>query len=98
MNFSTQLQTRRIDVALLSETHLEPHERFSITNYHIYWNDRHPGAKGTATAVRKGIPRSYGDLPPLISIEATGVSIQFCLQLFTSPRPGTGVTQTSTSS
>jgi hypothetical protein len=63
-------------VALLSETHLKPHERFSIRNYHIYQNDRHPGAKGgTAFAVRKGIPHSYVDLPPLISIKATG----FCI-------------------
>jgi exonuclease III len=28
--FSKQLQTRRIDVALLSETHLKPHERFPL--------------------------------------------------------------------
>jgi len=33
---SKQLQTRCIDVALLSETHLKPHERFSIRNYHTY--------------------------------------------------------------
>jgi hypothetical protein len=58
------------------ETHLKPHERFSITNYHIYWNDRHLAAKGgTAIAVRKGVPHSYVDLPPLILKEATGVSI-----------------------
>jgi hypothetical protein len=63
-------------VALLSEAHLKPHEIFSIRNYHIYRDDRHPGAKGgTAVAVRKGVPRSYVDLPPLISIEATGVCI-----------------------
>jgi exonuclease III len=74
--FSKQLQTLRIDVALLSETHLKPHERFSIRNYHIYRNDRHPGAKGgTAVAVKKGVPNCYVDLPPLISIEATGVCI-----------------------
>jgi hypothetical protein len=66
-------------VALLSETHLKPQERFSIRNYHIYRNGRHPGAKGgTAVAVRKGIPHSYVDLPPLISIEATGFCIPVC--------------------
>jgi hypothetical protein len=74
--FSKQLQARSTDVAHLSETHLKPHEEFSIRNYHIYWNDRHPGAKGgTAVTVRKGVPHSYVDLPPLISIEATGVCI-----------------------
>jgi exonuclease III len=71
-----QLQTLLIDVALLSETNLKPHERFSIRNYHIYRNDRHPGAKGgTAVAVKKGVPHIYVYLPPLISIEATGVCI-----------------------
>jgi hypothetical protein len=29
----------------------------------------------TAVAVRKGIPHNHVDLPPLISIEATGVYI-----------------------
>jgi hypothetical protein len=63
-------------VALLSGTHLNSHERFSIRNYHIYRNDRHPGVKGrTAVAVKKGVPHSYVDLHPLISIEASGVCI-----------------------
>jgi hypothetical protein len=63
-------------VALLSETHLKPHERFFIQNYHFYRTDRFPGRKsGTAVAVRKGIPHNHVDLPPLISIEATGVCI-----------------------
>jgi hypothetical protein len=30
---------------------------------------------GTAVAVRKGIPHSHIDLPPLISVEATGVCV-----------------------
>jgi exonuclease III len=52
---SKQLKTLRIDVVLLSETHLKPQERFSIRNYHIYRNDRHPGVKGgTAVAVKEG--------------------------------------------
>jgi hypothetical protein len=61
-------------VALFSETNLKPHERFHIPNYNFYRIDRHPGKKcGTAVAVRKGIPHNHVDLPPLISIEATGV-------------------------
>jgi hypothetical protein len=28
---------------------------------------------GTAVAVRKGIPHNHVDLPPLVSIEATGI-------------------------
>jgi hypothetical protein len=63
-------------VALFSETHLKPHERFSIQNYHFYRNDRQSGRKGgTAVAVKKGIPQNHVDLPPLISVEATGVCI-----------------------
>jgi hypothetical protein len=63
-------------VALLSETHLKPHERFFIPNYYFYRTDRFPGRKGgTAVAVRKGIPHNYVDLPPLLSIEATGICI-----------------------
>jgi hypothetical protein len=61
-------------VALLSDTHLKPHERFFTPNYHIYRTDRFPGRKGgTAVAVRKGIPHNHADLPPLVSIEATGL-------------------------
>jgi endonuclease/exonuclease/phosphatase family metal-dependent hydrolase len=60
-------------VALFSETQLKPHERFYIPNFHLYRTDRHPG--GTAVAVRKGIPHNHVDLPPLISVEATGVCI-----------------------
>jgi hypothetical protein len=65
-----------MDVALLSETHLKRHERFFIPNYHFYRTDRFPGRKcRTAVAVRKGIPHNHVDLPPLVSIEATGVCI-----------------------
>jgi hypothetical protein len=50
--------------------------RFYIQNYHFYRIDRHPGRKGgTAVAVRKGIPHSPVDLPPLISVEATAACI-----------------------
>jgi hypothetical protein len=61
-------------VALLSMTYLKPHERFFIPNYHFYRTDRFPG-EGTAVSVRKGIPHNHVDLPPLVSIEVTGVCI-----------------------
>jgi hypothetical protein len=71
-----QLQDLHVDVALFSETHLKPHERFFIQNFHFYRTDRHPGRNGgTAVAVRKGIPRSHVDLPPRGSVDATGVCI-----------------------
>jgi hypothetical protein len=73
---SKQVQDLHVDVALFSETHLKPQEVFYIPNYNFYRIDRHQGMKGgTAVAVRKGIPHNHVDLPPLISIEATGVCI-----------------------
>jgi hypothetical protein len=63
-------------VSLLSETHLKPRERFFIPNCHFYRTDCFPGRKGgTAVAVRKAIPNNHVDLPPFVSIEATGVCI-----------------------
>jgi hypothetical protein len=63
-------------VALLSETHLKPHQRFFILNYHYYWTDRFQGSKGEiAVVVRKGTPHNHVDLPPLASMQATGVCI-----------------------
>jgi hypothetical protein len=53
-----------------------PHERFFILNYHYYRTDHYPGRKGrTAIGIRKGIPYINVDLPPLVSVEATGVYI-----------------------
>jgi hypothetical protein len=73
---SKQLEDLHVDVALFSETHLKPHERFFISNYHFYRTDRHPGRKGvTAVSVRRGVPHNYVHLPPLVSVEATGVCI-----------------------
>jgi hypothetical protein len=63
-------------VTLLSGTHLKPHERFSIRNYHVYRTDCYPDLKvGTPVAVRKGIPHTHVDPPPLVSKEATEVCI-----------------------
>jgi hypothetical protein len=73
---SKELKDFHIDVALFSETHLKLYERFFIPNCHFYQIDRYPGRKGgTAIAVRKGIPHNHVDLPPLVSVAATGVCI-----------------------
>jgi hypothetical protein len=73
---SIQLQDLHIDVALLSDTHLKSHERYFILNYHVYWTDRIPGRKGgIVIAISKDIPHNHAELPPLVSIEATGVCI-----------------------
>jgi hypothetical protein len=51
---SKQLQDLCIEVTLLSETHLKPHKRFFIPNYHFYQTDRFPE--------RKGMPHNFVDL------------------------------------
>jgi hypothetical protein len=57
---SKQLEDIHIYMALFSETHLKPHERFYIPNFQLYRTDRHPGRKGgTAVEVRKGIPHNH---------------------------------------
>jgi hypothetical protein len=63
-------------VALFSETHLKPHERFSIQNYHFYRNVRQSGRKGgIAVAVKKRHPpQSFRSTSPHLR-EATGVCI-----------------------
>jgi hypothetical protein len=67
---SKQLQDVHIDVALLTETLRKP---FFIPNYHLYRTDRYLGRKGAnAVAVRKCISHNHIDLPPLVSVEATG--------------------------
>jgi exonuclease III len=73
---SKQLQDLHLDVVLFSESHVKPQEWFFISNYHFYRTDCHPGRKGrAAVTVRKGVPHSYVDLSPLVSVEATGVCI-----------------------
>jgi hypothetical protein len=91
-------------VALFSDTHLKPYERFYISNSHLYRTDRFPGRKGeTAVAVRKGIPHSHADLPLLVSIEATGICIrientELLLAAIYKPQAAPGMTQTPLSS
>jgi hypothetical protein len=41
-----QLQDLHIDMALFTGTHLKPHERFYIQNYHFYRIDRHQERNG----------------------------------------------------
>jgi hypothetical protein len=99
-----QLQDLHVDVALFSETHLKPHERFFIPNYYFYRTNRYPDRKGgTVVAVRKGILFNHVDLQPLVSVEATGsayllVIVKYCLQLFINLRAVPGVMLTSLSS
>jgi hypothetical protein len=64
---SKQLQDLHVDVVLFTETHLKPHERFFIPNFHFYRTNHYPGTKG--------ILHNHEDLPPIVSVVATGVCI-----------------------
>jgi hypothetical protein len=63
---SKQLQDLHVDVALFSETHLRPHGRVFIANYHLYRTDRYPGTKGgTAVQLEKAFPITMYTYLPL---------------------------------
>jgi hypothetical protein len=88
-----QLQGLNREKILFSETHLKHHMTFYIPNYDFYQTDRADGHKGgTAFAVKKGIPHTCVVLPPLLSVEATGVCIpignneMFLVAVYKSPR------------
>jgi hypothetical protein len=50
--------------------------RFYMANYDFYRTEREDGNKGaTASSINNGIPHTCVDLPPLLSIETTGVSM-----------------------
>jgi hypothetical protein len=102
---SKQLQARLRDVALLSKTHLKPHERFSIRNYHIYRNDRQPGAKrwNCGCSQKRSPTQLCRPTSPDFDRSHRGLHTQlvtkkYCLQWLINPRSGTGVTLTSRSS
>jgi hypothetical protein len=44
-NISKHLHDLHLDVGLLSETHLKPHDRFFIPNCNFYRNDNFPRRK-----------------------------------------------------
>jgi hypothetical protein len=55
---------------------MKPHMKSYIPDYDICQTGHQDGHKGgTATAVKKGIPHTRINLPPLRSVEATGVCI-----------------------
>jgi hypothetical protein len=66
-------------VALFSETHLKHDEIFCIPNYHFHGIDGYLKRKrGTAVAVREGIPHNHIDILPLVPAKVTGVCIPIC--------------------
>lgn len=71
--FRSYLFSEDIDIAVISETKLKPHLKFSTPNYYIYRKDRPTRGGGVAILVKKNIPH----LPlPSINISIENISIK----------------------
>jgi endonuclease/exonuclease/phosphatase (EEP) superfamily protein YafD len=78
---SKELQDLYIDVALLSETHLNAHERFFIPNYHIYRTDRFHAEKAELQLQVQPQWSSRGSKLPCNTISNRTQVSQFGLQM-----------------
>lgn len=68
------LEEKKIDVMLINETHLKPHQRLNIANYHTHRNDRDiKKGGGTAILTKKGIKHYKLPIPEMTNLEATGI-------------------------
>lgn len=70
------LQENRIPVALISQTHLRPSDKFSTRNYTSYRSDR-PNRRegGVAIILHKSTKHIKIDLPQLNRLEAVAVRV-----------------------
>lgn len=67
-----------IDIACITETHLQPNTKFKICNYKIHRTDRlQRNGGGTAIIIKSNIPHRRAILPQFNILEATGVYINF---------------------
>jgi exonuclease III len=64
-----------IDIIFLQETHLNANISFHSPHYTIHRHDRLKQRGVVAILVRKSLPHSLLDLPPLKFLEALGISI-----------------------
>jgi len=71
------LQANNIDVAAVSETKLQPKNRFSIPGYKVYRLDRNRFGGGVMLLVNSNLHHDSFPLPPMTGLDATAV----CLQL-----------------
>ncbi|KAJ1141152.1 hypothetical protein NDU88_007487 [Pleurodeles waltl] len=67
-----------VSIALISETHLQGSQKLNLANHRVYRTDRATGAKGRGTAVIVSTKVKHHEiaLPPVGSVEATGIQIQ----------------------
>lgn len=71
------MQRNNYKIALISETHLKPNNKFTLTNFKIYRTDRtnRPGG-GTAIIIDKHIKHVEILLPTLTRVEATAIKLE----------------------
>ncbi|KAJ1192285.1 hypothetical protein NDU88_001596 [Pleurodeles waltl] len=72
------MESKDVNVAPISETHLQINQELNIANYRVTRTDHSTGAKegGTAMIVSTKVKHNEIALPPVGSIEATGIQIQ----------------------
>ena len=64
-----------VDICLLSETFLKPHQAFRLAYYVCHHKDRPTTGSGTANLVRRGIVHHSLPVPGLNHFEATAVQV-----------------------
>lgn len=70
------LQQHNIDIALISETHLNANKTVKVVNYNLYRNDRLNNTYGgTAIYVKKNIDHTKLPIPNLIQLESNGIEV-----------------------
>lgn len=75
VEFRQFLLDERVDICLVSETHLKPGVHVRVPNFSCYRSDRPTAGGGTAVYVRKCFRHHLLHLPALTSVEATAVSV-----------------------
>jgi Exonuclease III len=69
------MQSQKIPIALISETHLRLDEKFSTRNFISYRYDRQNRGGGVAVIIHKSIKHNKIQLPQLNRLEAVGIQI-----------------------
>jgi exonuclease III len=69
------LGKHRVDICLLTETHLRSGQVFLLANYVCHHTDRPTEGGGTAILVRRGIDHYAITVPGLTQLEATAIHV-----------------------
>ncbi|VVC88341.1 unnamed protein product [Leptidea sinapis] len=77
--FKTLLSQRRVDIGLISETHLRPVDKLKVSGYYVYREDHASpiwtAYRGLAVLVRRNVIQQLLPVPQLQTSYALGVEI-----------------------